>query len=270
MEAAMNASKRDASRAAFSPVFSIDECRRIARAYDGSPQSIDRLLTQWSAQKPGLKRRHITRAAQRGGYRPDIARRRWTESENAWLLQHWSSLSDTELAAALGRPAGAIQQHYRRLRSTVASPAERTFSLGALRRLTGVDPREWRDFIRRGWLESGGGPRDRKAGRAVQVSAEAVLALLQAHPEVLNYERATDEARLALNLARLPAPPRFKRVTCRSRPCRQQGGTAFWAPIYAAPRCPRCGRLTSRLSTLAQYRVQAENAAESAAADRSP
>ncbi|WP_157269119.1 hypothetical protein [Azohydromonas aeria] len=265
----MNASKRRASRAALSPVFSKDECQQIARAYDGSPQRIDTLLAQWLERKPGLKRRHITRAAQRGGYRPAIPRRRWTQSENAWLLEHWRSLSDAELSVALGRPAGAIRQHYSRLRMPLTDADERWFTLGALRRLTGVDPRDWRDFIRRGWLQAQERPRDRRGGRATQVSAEAVRALLRAHPEVLDCEQAPEEARLALGLERLPAPPHLKRVTCRSRPCRREGGTAFWAPLHAAPRCPRCGRLTSRLSTLAQYRAE-EAAAESAAADGAP
>lgn len=244
---------------ATAPRFSMDECRRIAADYDGTPQSIDMLMARWGAHKPGLKRRHITRAAVRGGYRPATRRRSWSGEDNAWLLQHWSSLSDEALAAWLQRPLGAIQQQYRRLRSAAGGPAEPMFSLGALRRLTGVDPRDWRDFIDRGWLEARQRRQGRTARHRTSVSAAAVRALLQAHPEVLDYQQASNEARQALGLAQLPAPPRLKRVTCRSKPCRQRGGTAFWAPVYAAPHCPRCGRLTSRLSAPAQYRDGADD-----------
>jgi hypothetical protein len=235
----------------------MDECRLIAAAYDGTPQSIDRLMAQWGPQKIGLERRHVTRAAARGGYQPTTRRRPWSREDNAWLLQSWSSLSDEEIAATLQRPLGAIQQQYRRLRSAPINQAEQMFSLGALRELTGVDPRDWRDFIQRGWLAAQQRPQGQQARGRTYVSAEAVLALLQAHPEVLDYQQASHEARQALCLAQLPAPPRLKHVICRSKPCRQQGGTAFWAPVYAAPHCPRCGRLTSRLSTLAQYRDEA-------------
>jgi hypothetical protein len=264
----MSANRTAAQGPATAPRFSMDECRRIAADYDGTPQSIDALMARWGAHKPGLKRRHITRAAVRGGYQPATRRRPWSAEDNAWLLQHWSKLSDEAMAEQLRRPLGAIQQQYRRLRSAAGDSAEPMFSLGALRRLTGVDPRDWRSFIDRGWLEAQQRQQGRTARHRTSVSAAAVRVLLQAHPEVLAYQQACDEAHQALGLAQLPAPPRLKRVTCRSKVCRQHGGTAFWVPVYAAPHCPRCGRLTSRLSTLAQYRDDGDDAPACGGADR--
>jgi hypothetical protein len=232
----------------------MDDCRQIAAAYDGTPQSIDRLMAEWGPRKAALKRRHITRAAARGGYKPTTTRRPWSPDDDKWLLQHWSKLSDEELVATLQRPAGAIQQHYRRLRNGAQPLASPRFSLGALRTLTGVDPRDWRDFIRRGWLEAQQRQPDAQTRHPTYVTGEAVRALLHAHPEIYDYACASDDARQALALGQLPTPPRFKLVTCRSRTCSRHAGTTFWAGIYEAPNCPRCGRLTSRLSETAQYR----------------
>lgn len=239
---------------AAAPRFSMDECRQVAAAYDGTAQAIDRLMAQWSLIKPGLKRRHITRAAARGGYKPMTIRRPWSLDDEGWLLQNHSKLSDQELAAKLQRPVGAIHQHYRRLRDRAQAPQESKFSLGALRKLTGVDPRDWRDFIRRGWLEAEQRQQDAQTRHPTYVTAKAVRKLLRVHPEVYDYEHASEEARAAFALDQLSEPPGFKQVACRSRSCSRHGGTRFWAAIYEAPNCPQCGRLTSRLSETAQYR----------------
>jgi hypothetical protein len=252
----MCASKAEQKDQAAAPRFSMDECRQIAAAYDGTPQSIDRLMAEWGPRKAALKRRHITRAAARGGYKPTTTRRPWSPDDNKWLLQHWSKLSDEELVATLQRPAGAIQQQYRRLRDGAPPLANPRFSLGALRTLTGVDPRDWRDFIRRGWLQAQQRQPDAQTRHPTYVTDDAVRALLQVHPEIYDYGRASDDARQALALGQLPTPPRFKLVTCRSRTCSRHAGTTFWAGIYEAPNCPRCGRLTSRLSETAQYRSE--------------
>jgi hypothetical protein len=236
------------------PKFSIDECRLVAAEYDGTPQSIDRLMAQWGPHKTGLNRRQITRAAVRGGYKTTSTRRPWSIEDNKWLLQNWSTLSDHELAAKLKRSSGAIQQQYRRLRVDADDRAKPRFSLGALHKLTGIDPRDWRVFIALGWLDAEQRQLCEGIRHPTYVTAETVRALLGAHPEAYDYEHAGDEARQALALCQLPPPPRYKLVTCRSRPCSRQGGTSFWAVIYETPNCPRCGRLTSRLSQGAQYR----------------
>jgi len=104
--------------------------------------------------------------------------------------------------------------------------------------------------------------------------------LLESHPEIYDYRHAPKLARVSLELDKLPGPPNWKRVICRStaweeqikptptgrrvthgcaelkdvlhtfkqRSCEQEGGTAFWAPIYALPPCPRCGCQVSRYS----------------------
>jgi hypothetical protein len=116
------------------------------------------------------------------------------------------------------------------------------------------------------------------------VTVDGVRSLLKHHPEVLDYRAANRVARFRLELDSLPTPPKYKRVRCTSAisiglgepatkrdaageegralraldrdwmpSCAEIGGTAFWAAIYSAPVCPRCGGGVSALSPDGMY-----------------
>lgn len=76
-----------------SATFSDEDCRRIAADYDGTTQSVNGLLAQWSRSHPGLKRHMIIRAAKRGEYRPKRTRKDWCDEEDSYLAENWHRLS---------------------------------------------------------------------------------------------------------------------------------------------------------------------------------
>jgi superfamily II DNA or RNA helicase len=122
----------------------------------------------------------------------------------------------------------------------------------------------------------------------VRVRIEALHRFLRAHPEIIDYRHTPRYSRGVLELNRLPEPPRYKLLTCRSgawaepvkrltptglqvhhgepslalrehrfrhASCAQTGGVDFWSPLYeTSPSCPRCGCKTSRFSEKVVYR----------------
>ena len=146
---------------------------------------------------------------------------------------------------------------------------------------TRLDHRQWHEFVDRGWLRVRRRERREGAAPITYVSIDAILAMLRAHPEIFDYRNASSRTRNLLELDSLPAPPKYKRLTCDAagwtdqvkptqsgrkvthgaaeltltaphftmRSCREEGGTHFWAPLYSMPSCPRCGCIVSRYST---------------------
>jgi hypothetical protein len=135
-------------------------------------------------------------------------------------------------------------------------------------------------YIARGWLPARRRPRRRGARPITYVSIDALHALLRQHPDIYDYLGSPERTRAVLQLDALPAPPRWKRVVCRSdawqpavrqvpahmalahgapapsellprlrqRCCAAIGGTPFWSRLYSLPMCPRCGCQVSRYS----------------------
>lgn len=157
-------------------------------------------------------------------------------------------------------------------------------TLRALQRATGLDGRQWREVIERGWLQVR--LRVRRAGAKPVgcVTVDGVRSLLKRHPEVLDCRRVRRAARFRLELDSLPDLPKYKRVRCTSAissglgepatqgdtagverralraldrdwmpSCAEVGGTEFWAAIYSTPFCPRCGGAVSALSPDGTY-----------------
>ena len=152
-------------------------------------------------------------------------------------------------------------------------------ALDDLAQLTGIDVRQWREFIARGWLQTCSRKCQSGATQVTCVTVHRVRSLIKRRPEVLDYRSARREARIRLELDSLPDPPVYKRLMCmsieshRAQPlrswrdvsegvgeampiacrraitsCAPAGGTVFWAPTYATPSCPRCGCTVSPYS----------------------
>lgn len=254
------------------------ECDEIAAQFDGTTGCIDRLLAHWSALKPGVKRRTIASAARRGGYKPTKDRKGWSRTEDQFLRDNWHRLSGDEVAATLGRTFNSV--NLRRKRLQIGRYDGEDLTIRDLEELTRLDHRQWLEFIQRGWLRARGRARRNDATPIVYVSLDSLRALLQRHPEVYDYQHAPQATRALLELNRLPQPPAWKRVVCRStswedkvKPtptgrrvthgaatleervhkfrqpsCNADGGTAFWTRLYDIPTCPRCGCQVSRYS----------------------
>ena len=254
------------------------DCQKIARSYDGTTACIDRLLAEWSARLPGIKRHTIMRAAVRGGYQSSRDRRNWTESEDRYLRNNWHLRSGDEIAQVLNRSFTTV--NLRRKRLGIGRYEGDEFTVRDLEELTAIDHRQWHDFIGRGWLRARSRGRRRGAAPITYVSIPALASLLATHPEILDVRKVPGRSRVALELDKLPKPPHYKRVICRStswgcrvrpmprgrrvthgpaelemrrqsfenRSCAEEGGTAFWAPIFDLPVCPRCGCQVSRFS----------------------
>ena len=259
-------------------LLSMDECRQIAGEFDGTTERIDALLKKWSAIKPGVKRHTIIRAAKRGGYQTTKDRKDWTPEEDRFLRENWHRMSADEIAAALGRGFNSV--NLRRKRIGIGRYDGEDLTIRDLEELTRIDHRQWHDFVARGWLRARQRGRRKGAVPITYVSLNALRSLLTDHPEIYDYRRAPKATIVALELDRLPDPPAWKRVLCRSsswreqikptptgrtvthgvapmemrlhtfrhRSCEEEGGTSFWAPLYASPSCPRCGCQVSRYS----------------------
>lgn len=259
-------------------LLSIDECRQIAGEFDGTTERVDALLKKWSAIKPGVKRHTIIRAAKRGGYQTTKERKAWTPEEDRFLRENWHHMSADEIAAALGRRFNSV--NLRRKRIGVGRYEGEDLTIRDLEELTRIDHRQWHDFVTRGWLRTRQRGRRKGAAPITYVSLNALRSLLTDHPEIYDYRRAPKATIVALELDRLPDPPAWKRVVCRSsswreqikptptgraithgaatmemrlhsfrhRSCEEEGGTSFWASLYASPSCPRCGCQVSRYS----------------------
>lgn len=268
--------------------FTKDECKAVAKEFDGKTETIDRLWHRWLAIKPGLKRYQVARAAARGGFKTQAVRRPWKDpAEEEFLLKNWRVMSGDEMAAALGRTFNSVHVHYKRLKAAAAQgqsnetpEAADEFTIRELEELTGVGHRQWQGFIERGWLSARRRARRNDAPPITYVNLRALHSFLREHPDAFDYKAASDRATTALDLDRLPIPPKWKRVRCDSeawsdrdkltacgsraphrrvelklvkhkfnlQSCGASGGTEFWAQIYAAPQCPRCGCQTGHYS----------------------
>ena len=240
------------------------DCKSIAARYDGTTETLDALLHEYRLRFPLLERHQLQRAAKRGGYVSARARKAWTARDDDYIRLNWHSTSGDAIAAALGRSFESV--NLRRKRIGVGRYDGSELTIRDVEEATRIDHRQWHDFVERGWLRVR--RRERRAGAApiTYVTIDAVLAMLRAHPEVFDYCAAPPRTRNLLELDSLPTPPKYKRVTCQStgwtdqvKPtpiphhvgmasCGDQGGTHFWAPLYATPACPRCGCKVSRYS----------------------
>jgi len=234
------------------PLLSDAECREIAAEFDGTTPTVDALLVRWQLRYPGLRRHNVIQAARRGGYTPAASRRRWTASEDDFLRTHWQRLCSDEIAATLGRSVHSVGLRRRRLQ--FGRYEGDAVTLSALEKLTGLGPRQWQEVIDKGWLEARRNACGPGAAPLVSLSVPRLLALLRRHPEVYAYRDAPADVRRALQLDTLPDPPGWKQVICRAPPaCAAAGGSAFWAPLYALPTCPRCGVPVSRYCERGRY-----------------
>lgn len=223
------------------------------------------------------RQRDLRVAEPPGRYVMPNARKVWTHEHDEFLRNEWHLLPAEEIAHRLGRSVAAVNR--RRCNLGIRRYDGDELTLRALQRATGLAGRTWQEAIERGWLQVR--LRLRRAGAKPVgcVTVDGVRSLLKRHPEVLNYRRLRPAVRIRLELDSLPEPPRYKRVLCTAAnavnaapagasadpghgdwplvpavdqivmpSCAQIGGTAFWAPIYSAPTCPRCGAGVSGFS----------------------
>jgi superfamily II DNA or RNA helicase len=265
------------------PLLSSEECKAIAAEYDGTTAALDRLLVAYRRRHPGLERHNVVQAARRGGYATRRTRKGWSPVDDQFLREQWHKMSGDEVAAALGRSFNSV--NLRRKRLGIGRYDGDELTIRDLEEATGLDHRQWHEFIWRGWLQARQCQRRAGAPPITYVAVPAVAKLLRSHPEVYEYRAAPKYTRVLLELDRLPDPPKFKRVTCLSRSwqdqvkptptgrkvnhgaaaltplahrfslpsCADLGGTGFWAALYEAPQCPRCGCQVSRYSPDAIY-----------------
>ena len=203
--------------------------------------------------------------------------RPWTSAEDDFLRSEWHLLPVGEIARRLDRDVVAVNLRRRQLGIRRYDGDELT--LRALQRLTGLEERQWREIVDRGWLRARMRVRRAGAQPVACVTVDDARSLLKRHPEVLDYRQANRVARFRLELDSLPVPPRYKRVRCTSvisigldklvtrgsaagaegqatklldrdwmPPCAEIGGTDFWVSVYASPTCPRCGSAVSAFS----------------------
>lgn len=267
-----------------SSLLSAADCRAIAAAYDGKTETLDDLLKRFARQLKGVKwKRHLMLSvAKRGGYKPR-PKVEWTPEKDAYLVEHWGKVPPAEIYAHLKCSPSSVFNRLRRIgHSTRDNP---DLTLFDLEHLTKLDHRQWRTWIERRWLKAyeeygrDGGTWSRR------VKLEWLHAFFREHPEVFNYRAADRYVRGVLELDKLPDPPNFMRITCRSdswqdrerltpvgkkihhgeielvelqhhfelKSCAAEGGTDFWAPLYQTPSCPRCGCKCTRFSEKAVF-----------------
>jgi hypothetical protein len=236
-----------------------------------------RLLRDYSIGRWPRRCRELRAAEPQSRYGSTSSDRPWTTAEDDFLRNEWHLLPVEEIARRLGRDTAAVNARRRRLGIRRYDDDELT--LRALQRLTGLEKRQWRELIDRGWLPARVRVRRAGAQPVVCVTVDDVRSLLKRHPEVLDYRQANRVARFRLELDSLPVPPRYKRLRCTSAisialgppapkavvaategqalqtpdrdwmpSCAEIGGTAFWAPVYASPTCPRCGAAMTAFS----------------------
>lgn len=244
-----------------------------------------RLLRDYSVGQSPRRCRELRAAEPQSRYGSTSSDRPWTTAEDDFLRNEWHLLPVDEIARRLDRDVAAVNVRRRRLGIRRYDGDELT--LRALQRLTGLGEPRWRELIDRGWLQVRMRVR-REGAKAVDcVTVDGVRSLLKRHPEVLDYRAASRAARFRLELDSLPTPPKYKRVRCTSAisiglgesatkgdaagaegralrvlraldrdwmpSCAEIGGTAFWAAIYSARVCPRCGGTVSALSPDGTY-----------------
>lgn len=249
----------------------------VAGAKAANPSCCGRRLADYSIGRRQRGCRTLRAAEPPGRYGPTPSDRPWTSAEDDFLRNEWHLIPVEEIARRLGRDVTVVNARRRRLGIRRYDGEELT--LRALRRLTGIEERQWREVIDRGWLPARVRLRRAGAQPVACVTVDDVRSLLKRHPEVLDYRQANRVARFRLELDSLPVPPRYKRLRCTSAisigldppapkgvvaavevqelqtpdrdwmpSCAEIGGTAFWAPVYASPACPRCGAAVSAFS----------------------
>jgi hypothetical protein len=273
------------------PLLTEDQVREIAQAYDGTTETIEALMTKYR-----VRRHNIIKAAKRGGYRTKRVRIEWTPEKDQYLRDNWGKVPPAEIQAHLGCGISALANRLKRIGHSTRDNED--FTIYDLEHLTRLDHRLWRRFIDDGWLKSY--PEYGRNGKlwSRRVKVEWLSAFLRKHPEIFDYRAADKYTRGVLELDRLPPPPKFMRLTCRSdnwkdgaRPtptgfrihhgevelverehryslesCAAVGGTDFWAPLYANATCPRCGCIVSRFSEKALFADEDPGEADTLAA----
>lgn len=261
------------------PIYTSDQVAAIAKRYDGTSTTIAELLKEF-----GGSRHNIHCAAKRGGYKSQRVRIEWTPEKDAYLRENWGKLPPAEIYAHLGVSSGsAVFNRLKRIGHSTRNNEDLT--IYDIEHLTKLDHRIWKRFIEAGWLRS-----YQEYGRGGQtwsrrVKVESIGKFLRAHPEAFDYRKADKYTRAVLELDKLPAPPKFMLVTCRSdawqdgarmtprgyqihhgevdlvekhhtyehESCAAIGGTDLWATLYEVPNCPRCGCRVSRFSEKAVF-----------------
>lgn len=252
----------------------------IASVYDGRTETIAALMA-----KHKLARHNVHNAARLGGFKSTRKRIKWTPEKDQYLRDHWGKLPPAEIYAHLGCEDLPTAVFNRLKRIGHSTRANEDFTIYDLEHLVKIDHRLWRRFIDDGWLKAYD-----EYGRDGQVwsrrvKVENVGRFLRAHPDAFDYRAADKYARAVLELDKLPYPPKFMLLTCRSdawkdgarmmptgfnihhgdiqlverenkyhlESCAGIGGTDVWAPIYAGANCPRCGCIVSRFSEKAVF-----------------
>lgn len=249
----------------------------VVSAKAAGPRGGGRRLADYSIGRRQRGCRTLRAAEPPALYGPTPSDRPWTRAEDDFLRNEWHLLPFEEIARRLERDVAVVNARRRRLGIRRYDGDELT--LRALQRLTGLEELRWWEVIDRGWLPARARARRAGAQRVVCVTVDDVRSLLKRHPEVLDYRQASRVARFRLELDSLPVPPRYKRLRCTSAisigldppapkgvvaategqalqtpdrdwmpSCAEIGGTAFWAPVYASPACPRCGAAVSAFS----------------------
>lgn len=176
-------------------------------------------------------------------------------------------LSLAEMAALVGTNTADAKA---RLEQLLAAINGSGFTLSQLAIVTGVDRAYWRQYIQEGWLGTV------RAGRTERVLPEDLAHAASARPELFDYRAVPQLLSRPLGLSKLPDPPAFKLITCRSssiearqvdipageegprihyavKSCGAIGGLDLWAPVYSITACPRCGLRVSRFSEKQVY-----------------
>lgn len=270
------------------PMFTAAECLAIASEYDGMTETIDELVRKYK-----VKRHNIAFAARRGGYKTKRSKIEWTPERDAYLVEQWGKIPPAQVYAYLGCSPASVFNRLKRIgHSTRDNP---DFTVYDVEHLTKIDHRQWRGWIERGWLKAYQEYGCNGETWSRRIKLEWLHAFFREHPEAFNYRAADKYARGVLELSKLPDPPAFMRITCRSdawrdgerltpfgskyhhgelvlkkmqhhfslNSCAKDGGTEFWAPLYATPSCPRCGCKASRFSEKALFTDKDPGDAES-------
>jgi hypothetical protein len=252
----------------------------IARRYDGKRETIAALILEF-----GVERHNIHSAARRGGYKTKQVRIEWTPEKDQYLIDNWGKVPPHEIYAHLGIPENSTSVFNKLKRIGHSTRDNEDLTIHDIEHLTKLDHRLWHRFIDAGWLRSYSeyGRNGEVWSRRVKI--EWISAFLRAHPDVLDYRNADKYTRGVLELNKLPDPPRYMLLTCRSdswkdgvrqtptglkvhhgdyqlvdrehqftmESCSIIGGTDVWATLYQTPSCPRCGCKVSRFSEKAIF-----------------
>lgn len=184
-----------------------DQEERLRREYDGAPATITRLQNEFR-----VPRWRIRNTARKLGL---VKRRRphWKPEEEAFFMDHYGEMSLEQMSRKLGRTPTALKLHAKR-RGVNRTYNAGHFSVNLLAKILEIDAHK----VIRQWFPLGLKRHRCPMDRVVyHIKVEEFLAFLRAWPEAYDYRNAPEEARLALELDSLPAPPMEKLVVCRGR-----------------------------------------------------